>query len=478
MKQYTAFLITLITLVSCQEKKEQLETINGTWQSIGSGWFLSITDSTEYAFYDITAISCLPNRNGKLTELVNDLQLQNDTLSLKKGVITYRFTRSQNLPEKCTVDLTKTEKNDVLYNFEVFTETIKEHYAFMEFNNINWDSLYVAQKAKLKANLTDINLYHVLDETLETLNDNHGYLEASDELYETLEQLETEEENEVAEANVESLPEYGDLQIALMVKDHHLKEELTKDSKLIKWGKLTDSIGYIQIMAMWLHADLNIPQEMIDEKGYLDAYVDTFHQMYEGDYIKKEVEAVRVIMNHIMKDLSGMEAIVMDVRFNGGGQDAVSFEILNRFTKSSMHIVNQKLHYGKNFSPVLPLYLEGSQNAFIKPVYVLTSPQTGSAAEAFSIATMAMPHVKRIGSATSGAMSTALEKTLPNGWALSISNEIYMDTQNNFYENKGVPVDYELGYSRERQSFFRAIADDLKKDRQDILKAIDTLSTK
>jgi hypothetical protein len=37
---------------------------------------------------------------------------------------------------------------------------------------------------------------------------------------------------------------------------------------------------------------------------------------------------------------------------------------------------------------------------------------------------------------------------------LSLSNEVYQDNQGKCYENIGVPVDYELGYPDDRQSFF------------------------
>lgn len=468
-------LLIILVFISCQQKEINQQTLNGYWQSLGSGWVLQINDSTEYTLYDVTSISCISNRKAQPSEIINDISFKNDTLQLKKGVMTYLFTRIDSLSHYCKQTMTEDLLNDPLYNFDVFAETVSEHYAFMELNEIQWDSLKQAQRKKLETNPTALNLYQVLDETLEVLNDNHAYLEASNEVYEALEnmsKMENEEEEETT-----SLPEYGDLQIAGMVKDHFLQEEMTKDSKLIQWGKINDTLGYIQVMTMWLHADLKIPQALVDEKGYLDAYVDTFHQMYEGDYIKKEVEAVKSTMNRMMDDLSAMESIIIDVRFNGGGQDAVSFEILNRFTKDKLHIANQQLRYGNQFSPTLPLFLEGSPKAFTKPVYVLTSPQTGSAAEAFAIATMAMPHVKRIGSATSGAMSTALEKSLPNGWAFSISNEIYTDTKGTIYENKGIPVDYELNYPRERQPFFRAVAKDLEKDKKEILTAIENLAT-
>lgn len=173
-----------------------------------------------------------------------------------------------------------------------------------------------------------------------------------------------------------------------------------------------------------------------------------------------------------------MKSIVIDVRFNGGGQDAVSFEILRRFVDKKQQVAMQKLRHEDQFSPLLPLFIDHSTDAYIKPVYVLTSPQTGSAAEAFSIATMSLKNIQRIGSPTSGALSTALEKSLPNGWVFSISNEVYMDNQGNAYENIGVPVDYELKYSKDRQAFFRSIADNLEKDKNDIINAIEALQNK
>lgn len=108
-------------------------------------------------------------------------------------------------------------------------------------------------------------------------------------------------------------------------------------------------------------------------------------------------------------------------------------------------------------------------------MYVLISQQTGSAAEAFAIGSMAIPHIKRIGAATQGALSTALEKSLSNGWVFSISNEVYMDNDGNSYENIRVPVDYKLDYPRDRQTFFRFVADDLERDKRNILRTIEKL---
>ena len=82
----------------------------------------------------------------------------------------------------------------------------------------------------------------------------------------------------------------------------------------------------------------------------------------------------------------------------------------------------------------------------------------------------------RIGEHTMGALSTTLDKTLPNGWLFSISNEIYMDNDGLAYENIGVPVDYEIEYPADRQSFFRTVKNDLVADKNNVLQAIETLN--
>lgn len=476
MKVYITFIALLIFSFSCQNKNAKTKpSLNGNWESIGSGWVLQIKDSTSYQFYDITSISCLPRKHGDFKEIEKSLSVKNDTLSLVKGIITHQFTSVNDVSALCEK---QSENKDPIYNFEVFAENIKEHYAFLKLNNINWENLYNKQKDKIIENPTDVQLYKVIEETLEILNDNHAFLEATDDVYKELDKLSSMEDDDY-ENEKEDLPEYGDIQIARMVTKHHLQEELTKDYAswlpLIQWGKLNDDIGYIQAQTMWLFADLDISEKRIEELGYVDAYVEAFHKIFDDVYVKKEVEAVSKIMDMAMSDLSEMKAMVIDVRFNGGGQDAVSFEILSRFiANKKLQVATQKLRYGNQETAVLPLYIEGTENAFTKPVYVLTSQQTGSAAEAFSIATMAMDNVKRIGSATSGAMSTSLEKALPNGWVFAISNEIYMDNNGNNYENIGVPVDYELNYPKDRQTFFRSVANDLEADKNNILKAINS----
>ena len=441
-------------------------SVNGIWKSHGSGWILHIQDSSSYQLYDITTISCLPRRGAALSELSSSLELSEDTLLLRKGLNTYKFFRVSELPLLC--ESSDTDATDLLYNFDVFSETVKNHYAFLELNNIDWLKLSEKQRTILETNPTELELYLIIEEALKILKDNHAYLEASSDFYEKFEaELEALEEKET-----DTLPEYGDFVIANLVTKHFLQEDLTKDSWLIKWGKMTDHIGFVQIKAMWLFADLNMSDSLIDEMGYVDAYVHKFYRMNESDYISMEKEAVRKLMDQVMADIGDMDSIILDVRFNGGGQDAVGHEILSRFNSSDRITFSRKLKNGDEYILAETVHLEPRRGAFNRPVFVLVSPQTGSAAESFSMYAAQVGNIKLIGSRTTGALSTALEKTLPNGWVFSISDEVWLDHDGQSYENVGIPVDIELNYIRERQPLFRYIADHLEEDRLEILKAM------
>ena len=96
MRILTSFLLlSILLLLSCQRELQETTSINGVWESVGSGWVLEIKDSTQYSFYDITTISCLPRRTGPMEEVKGFLTLEGDTLSLLTGVLTYNLLKAQ-----------------------------------------------------------------------------------------------------------------------------------------------------------------------------------------------------------------------------------------------------------------------------------------------------------------------------------------------------------------------------------------------
>lgn len=238
---------------------------------------------------------------------------------------------------------------------------------------------------------------------------------------------------------------------------------------------MENNIGYIQIKAMFLFADLDLNDSLVKENGFVSTYMDAFNKLSYEQQITEEVAGIRNIMSIIMNDLQETEFIIVDVRFNGGGQDIVALEILKHFNNIKKQIASKKARHNGGYSKKTPIFLETAQNSYTKPVYLLTSQQSASATDMMALASMELPQFKRIGSHTNGAISDALQKKLPNGWYFSLSNEVYTDLNNKHYENIGIPVDYEMNYPEDRQTFFWTVAKDLEKDKRNILEAINDL---
>lgn len=460
-----SFLIIILLIISaCQQEKPKTNTtIDGIWQSVGYGKLLTI-DSIQYAYYDVTDHFCSPIKKGKTATIKNTLELKNDTLYVKRGYSIYRYTRAKELLDICTKE--PRISNDPVYNFEVFTETLKTHYAYFELNNSNWDSLYTATKKKITPTTSEVDLYLTMQGIIDYLHDNHGYIEPSDDVYERAEEQTTKQEE------VNTLKEYGDFEIAALVADHHLDQNLTKDSWIVTWGTIQDTIGYLQINAMMLFADIQLSDTLIKEEGYVSAYFDAYNKLPYAQQIEKEVTGIRKTMQTVMKDLFDTHFMIVDVRFNGGGNDEVGLEVLRHFNSQKRQIAAKKARLQNSYTKTIPIYLEPHKSPYLNPVYLLTSQQSASATDMMALSSLEIPNITRIGSHTSGAISDALQKKLPNGWEFSLSNEIYMDLKERCYENIGVPVNIKLHYPSDRQTFFRSVADDLEKDKRDILNLI------
>jgi carboxyl-terminal processing protease len=309
---------------------------------------------------------------------------------------------------------------------------------------------------------------------IEKLKDNHGSIEPTDEVYES---AENRIQPKLVEQEREELKEYGDFEIAGIVADYYLKEDLTKDTWLMKWGKMENNVGYIQIKTMFLYADLNLNDSLVKENGFVPTYMDAFDRLNYEQQISEEVAGISKLMDVIMQDLKETRHIIIDVRFNGGGQDVVALEILRRFNADRKQIALKKARHNNGYTIKTPIYLESAKSPYTKPVYLLTSQQSASATDMMALSSMELNNFKRIGSHTNGAISDALQKTLPNGWYFSLSNEVYTDNNDKCYENIGVPVNYELNYPNDRQAFFRSVANDLEKDKKNILNAINKLQS-
>ncbi|GEM_PF-839454 len=464
--QMCTFLILSSAILFCSFKEGNTSTqLNGAYESMGYGRLVVIKDGY-FHIYDKTASWCTPSIEAPLEMFGDDIFLSNDTLNFKWGINTYKFRRIDALPPHCSAKLSEEQLNDPLFNFEVLAENFSDHYAYFETRHINWDSLYQATKGKISTETSRTELYQILISMLEPFHDMHIDLRVPD----SVKQVQKESQQPTQE---DTLPSYNLYEVANTTADCFLKaDELTQNSRFARWGITENNLGYLQINQMFALVNLEVPDNAPDEE-FWKAYENKLETMTPKQSEKFEADGIANIMDMAMKDLNNTKGLILDVRFNGGGHDKVAMEIMRRFNTKPRLAFTKMAHSKSGYANKQKIILDKDDSPYTKSVYILTSSQSASATEIMALCSFVLEHVGRIGSSTQGIFSDQLEKPLPIGWSITLSNEVYLDNNGNNYEGIGIAPDIELEYPAGMQSFFNHLMKSPETDYQKILKAID-----
>ncbi|MFC5650207.1 S41 family peptidase [Paenibacillus solisilvae] len=150
-------------------------------------------------------------------------------------------------------------------------------------------------------------------------------------------------------------------------------------------------------------------------------------------------------LDEALLKLSPAAAIVLDVRFNEGGQDAVALAFANRFADQKRAAYKKQACFGDRAMKLETQYMEPQGDSYKQqPIILLTSILTESAAETFVQSMRQLPNVKIAGERTAGFFSDALTRLLPNGESFTLSNERYYTMDGVLLEGNGIVPDVEI----------------------------------
>jgi C-terminal processing protease CtpA/Prc len=168
---------------------------------------------------------------------------------------------------------------------------------------------------------------------------------------------------------------------------------------------------------------------------------------------------------------TALRGLVIDLRVNGGGSDALALRLASRLT-AHPHFAYAKRarndpHDATRFTSPQPLCVPGTDAPrYTGPIAILVGGSTMSAGETFTQAMLnRSPRPVLIGEHTQGVFSDALLRTLPNGWQFILPNEQFLDRTGHAYDGTGLPPDIhtpvftaeELAADRD-SAFDRAVA--------------------
>jgi len=424
------------------------EDLVGVWERNGYGLVVKV-DNDGMEEFEFTRASCLQT-NVSDSESINQF-IETSTISTDKMSLTLttpgrvssvRFVKRAALPEFCEPGNLIEDSTPTIV-FEHVWHTFNDYYAFFTERGVDWQAQSAIYLPQVTDDMTDEQLFELLAEMIDPLDDGHATLSAETDDFEadfdsaadasvfTLEL--TESFNQQSE--FDELEDYVDYQKYLASQVTFQSVSNLKQAgfefpsgSVVNWGTLADNIGYLNINSMFL----------------FDETIDLASLSIETFDFERDLRALNTILDEVMADLQDTRAMVIDVRSNGGGYDAASIEIVNRFAANQTLAFSKFARIYSGETPIEQTFTTPVSNPYTGPVAVLSSQESASATEIFLMSMNALPNVTLIGDESNGGLSDLLYKNLPNEWEFSLSNEVYSDYQDRRFEVIGVPVDIKV----------------------------------
>ncbi len=258
-------------------------------------------------------------------------------------------------------------------NFEALWTILDEHYCFFEEKGVDWDAVHDKYASKINPKMTQRELFFVCADMLDELKDGHTNL--------------------ISSFNTSYYrkwwSDYPENYSERLVEQYYLNFNYLSTGGL-DYAILPQNVGYVR-------------------------YGSFANPVGEGN------------LDNVLFYLESCDALIIDIRNNGGGNMTNVETLVRRFItdRTLAGYISHKTGPGHDdFSKPYAYYFDPADKGRImwgKPVAVLTSRGTFSAANNFVSIMKYLPRVSIIGSTTGGGSGMPFNSELPNGWGVRFS---------------------------------------------------------
>ncbi|MCM1504351.1 MAG: S41 family peptidase [Muribaculum sp.] len=258
-------------------------------------------------------------------------------------------------------------------NFEALWTILDEHYCFFEEKGVDWRAVREKYEPKINDAMTQRELFFVCADMLDELKDGHTNL--------------------ISSFNTSYYrkwwSDYPDNYSERLVEQYYLNFNYLSTGG-IDYAILPQNVGYLR-------------------------YGSFANTIGEGN------------LDNVLFYLDPCDALIIDIRNNGGGNMTNVETFVRRFITERIlaGYISHKTGPGhEDFSKPYAYYFDPAEKGRVmwgKPVVVLTSRGTFSAANNFVSIMKYIPGVTIIGSTTGGGSGMPFNSELPNGWGVRFS---------------------------------------------------------
>ncbi|MAT95449.1 MAG: hypothetical protein CME59_23015 [Halioglobus sp.] len=431
----------------------------GIWTAAGYGQVLAIEGSRVRSYDYSTDFCLLSDEESGVSDA--DLRDENWTLSADgqsiRVSLTYlgldyrgpEYRRQDSLPASCASPVAQQGQGgysaDALRDFDYFAQIFQEYYLSFDLKGVDW----AANTASLRDGLTSASdqetLFLTLAEAIRPLRDAHVKVFIADQalasfnghptLNERFHQQWVDANGAVdSEAKQQQYVAYmeGQNQRVRAIRQHYALpgtlDQAANDK--LSWYIAPDNIGVLMLDSFIGFSGDQANIEDYDEEA--------------------EYTALENALDQAMAALANTDALIFDLRLNGGGLDFAAGLVVRRFLDTERTLQYRQVREGSSFSEPEARVIAPAGNPYLKPVAVLTSADTASAAESLVMMLRELPHVVLMGGNTQGILSDVLIKQLPGGIDVWLSNERLTTPSGEWFEDSGIPVAIEVPFATAR----------------------------
>lgn len=266
-------------------------------------------------------------------------------------------------------------------NFEALWTILDEHYCFFKEKSVDWNAVHDKYASKVSDEMTSKELFFVCADMLDELKDGHTNLSSS---FNT-------------SYYRKWWSDYPDNYNERLVEQYYLNFNFLSAAGL-DYAILPQNVGYVR-------------------------YSSFVNPIGEGN------------LDNVLFYLDPCDALIIDIRNNGGGNMTNVETLVRRFITERIlaGYISHKTGPGHDdFSKPYAYYFDPAEKGRImwgKPMAVLTSRGTFSAANNFVSIMQYLPNVSIIGSTTGGGSGMPFNSELPNGWGVRFSACSVLDSK-------------------------------------------------
>ena len=288
--------------------------------------------------------------------------------------------------------------------FERVWTDYNETYALFTHKGIDWNKVYGEFSPQIRKDMNNRELFDVLTNMLEILNDAHVSLSSPFAHFRGGRWLDRSN-NDPLSLDV--------------VRTYLIDGGTRTEDRMFLYGRFSSNpdIGYIYI-AGFSHGDVGVT-----------------HQNW--------IQAIDGIVN----SFANTNSLVLDLRGNTGGLPQNVNFIASRFASVQRDYAEIRTKNGPgryDFSAPVTERIRLAGSRYTKPIVLLTNRQTVSGGEWFTLALRTQDHVTHAGGNTIGAFSLGLERNLINGWVYTVSVQKVTDMNGVCHEGTGIQPEHKV----------------------------------